>query len=119
MADEQCFVCRDDGCVRGGEPADLPGTCDEAGCAIDGPDGVRLELSLYADDVAGVLGDLEGDANVALGPQIVDLVWLQVVEQFDHLHRIGQVAVVEEKLHPVDMGILVKLVDTVGVERIS
>ena len=38
------FVCRDDGCVRGGEPADPPGTCDEAGCAIDGPDGVKLEV---------------------------------------------------------------------------
>jgi hypothetical protein len=38
------FVCREDGCIPGGEPADPVGTCDATGCAIEGPDGVKLDV---------------------------------------------------------------------------
>jgi len=68
-------------------------------------------------DVAGVLRHVERHAHMRLRPEVVDLVRLEVVEQLHHLHRVGEVAVVEKQLHAIDVRVLVKVVDATGVER--
>ena len=90
----------------------IPDLLHQAGLA----DGLENALGAQAVDVAGVFRDVEADPHVRLGPQIVDFVRLQLIEQLHHLHRVGQVAVVQEEPHPIDMRILVKVVDPAGVE---
>ncbi len=53
---------------------------------------------------------------MGLGTEVVDLVGLQMVEQLHHLDGVGEVAVVEEEMHPVDVRIAVEVVDAAGVE---
>ena len=53
---------------------------------------------------------------MALRAEVVDLVGLEFVEQLDQRHRIGQVAVVQNKPGAGDMRIVVEVVDARGVE---
>ena len=53
---------------------------------------------------------------MALRAEVVDLVGLELVEQLHHLHRVGEVAVVQEEPHAVHVGIAVEVVDPAGVE---
>ena len=61
-------------------------------------------------------GNVEADPDVALRAEVVDLVRLEFVDQFDQIDRVGQVAVVKEKLHAIDVRILVQVIDAIGVE---
>ena len=81
------------------------------------PQGLEDPRCPQAGDVAGVLGDVEGDANVALRPEVVDLVGAYVVDEVGHLPRVGEVAVMEEQLRSPDVGVDVDMVDAAGVER--
>ena len=54
---------------------------------------------------------------MALGPEVIDLIGLQVVDELDEIHGVGEVAVVEEKANAIDMRILVEVVDPRCVER--
>ena len=85
---------------------------NEAGFA----DGFEDTLGAEADDVAGVFGDIEGNAHVGLGAEVVNLVGLELIEQLHHLHRVGEVAIVKKETHAVYMRITVKMVDAAGVE---
>ena len=60
--------------------------------------------------IAGVLGSIEGDLNMALCSQIVDLIGLDLAHQTDQAGGIGQVAVVQG-----DSVLLDQVVDTSGV----
>ena len=53
---------------------------------------------------------------MTLRTEVVDLVRLEIIDQFDEVHGVGQVAVVKEKLHSVYVGILVKMINAIGVE---
>src|SRR5262249_37939572 len=68
-------------------------------------------------DITGVLGNVEANADVALRGQMVDFVGLDAIEQLDQVRRIGDVAVVQEQPHVVDVRIAVKRVDSTSVER--
>ena len=57
--------------------------------------------------IAGVLGCVKGDLNVALCSQIVDLIGLDLAHQTDQAGGIGQVAVVQS-----DRVLLDQMVDT-------
>ena len=68
-----------------------------------------------AGDVDRVLGDVEGDAHVALRAEVVDLVRLQLVEQLaSATTRVGQVAVVQEQPHARLVRVAVEVVDAVA-----
>jgi hypothetical protein len=70
-----------------------------------------------AGDVARIFRNVEADADVALRAKMVNLVGLDVVEQAGERSRIAEIAVVKEKLHTMDVGIHVKMIDALGVER--
>ena len=53
---------------------------------------------------------------MALGAKVVNLVGLQVVEQLDQLHGIRKVSVMQVEPRVVDQGILVEVIESVGVE---
>jgi len=56
---------------------------------------------------------------MALGRQVINFLGLDPVKQFDQVRRISDVAVVEKKAHSVDVWVLIKVIDTLGVERRS
>ena len=56
---------------------------------LENPDGAE------PDDVARVFRNVERDAHVRLRPEVVDFFGLERVEQFHHLHRVREIAVVE------------------------
>jgi len=66
--------------------------------------------------IAGVFGDVEGDANVALSAEVVNFIRLQRIEQLDQHDRIGEVAIVKKESGRRVMGIGVKVIDAFGVE---
>src|SRR5574344_703266 len=68
-------------------------------------------------DIAGKLRGVEGDADVALRGEVVDFVRLDLVDELDQVRAVPKVSVVEEQLHPVDVRILIQVVDSLGIER--
>jgi len=56
---------------------------------------------------------------VAHRTQVVNLVGLHLLHDADQVGAIGQVAVVQSEALVVDMRVLVQVVDTVGVERLT
>ena len=67
-------------------------------------------------DIGGVLGALEAHRHMAHGRQVVDLVGLHLLDDADQVGAVGQVAVVQREVACRDMGVLVQVVDTVGVK---
>src|SRR2546428_12515757 len=68
--------------------------------------------------VARVLGLVEGNADVALCGQVVDLIWPDRLHQSIESARVGHVAVVQEKLRAFGMrwiGVL-QMVDAAAVQ---
>jgi len=54
---------------------------------------------------------------VRLRPEIIDLVGFEIIQEFHHLHRVGQISVMQKKPHAVDVRIGVEVVDPTGIER--
>ena len=67
--------------------------------------------------VGGVLRCLEADLHVALSPEVVDLVGLNLLDNADEVGRISQVAVVQEEADVFLVRILVEMIDALGVEE--
>jgi hypothetical protein len=63
-----------------------------------GPDGVQQTEGAEAVDVAGVFGHLEGDLDVRLGAEVVDLGGLDVGDDVDQVGRVGEIAIVKLEL---------------------
>jgi hypothetical protein len=78
----------------------------------------RLEDPLGAEavDVAGVFRDVERHADVRLRAEVVDFVRLELVEQFHHLHRVGEITVMQEQPDAVHVRVTVKMIDPARVE---
>jgi hypothetical protein len=53
---------------------------------------------------------------MALGGQMIDLIRLESIEKLDEVRRISDVAIMQEQANTVDVGILVKGVDSASVE---
>lgn len=53
---------------------------------------------------------------MALGPEMINFIGLQLIDQLHEIHRIREVAVVKKQPDAVDMGVLVEVVDPAGVE---
>lgn len=54
---------------------------------------------------------------MGLGGEVVDLVWLHLLDDADQAGGVGQVAVVEDEAAILDVRVLVQVVDAVGVEE--
>ncbi len=53
---------------------------------------------------------------MALRPKVIDFVGLKIVKEFDQIDRVSQVSVVEKQMYPVNMRILIKMLNTSRVE---
>ena len=95
----------------------------DAGFGGEAEDANSLEDAEGAEGVGigGVFRSLEGDSDVTLGAEVVDLVGLDLLNDADQVGRIGEIAVVEDEAGQgaadVDlMGVLVEVIDAIGVE---
>lgn len=82
-----------------------------------GPDGLEEAEGAGGDDIGGVIRDLEGDRDVRLGGEVVDLVGEDRVDPAAERGGVGKVGVVE--LHAGLVGVVgvdVDVVDALGVE---
>jgi hypothetical protein len=82
-----------------------------------GPDRLEHADRSHPGGIGGVLGDLEADLHVALGPQVVDLVGLEVADQVHERTRVREIPVVHEEADALLVGVAVDLVEALGVER--
>ena len=48
---------------------------------------------------------------MALRSEVVDLLWLESIEKFDEICRVGDIAKVQKKTHAIDMRVLVEPID--------
>ena len=80
------------------------------------PHGLQEADSAHARRVGGVLRFVEGNSDVGLGRQVVDLVRLDLREQRDEPGPVAQVAVVEEELGFRIVRIHVEVIDPGRVE---
>jgi len=67
--------------------------------------------------VARVFGNIEGDAHVTLGSEVVDFIGAKFVEEFRDLGGVSQVTVVKEEASAEYMRVVVEVVDPLGIER--
>ena len=79
-------------------------------------DGLQQPDHAHAHYIHGVLRLIEAHAHMALGPQVVDLVGLHIVEHIAQGARIGEIAVVQEEVW-VRRLTHVQMVDAVRVEE--
>jgi len=88
-----------------------------AGVSDVGADGLEEAQGAGGDDVGGVVGDLEGNGNVRLGGEVVDLVGKNSVEPAAERGGVGEIRVVELHARLVGVvGIDVYVVDALRVE---
>lgn len=85
---------------------------EEAGFA----DGFEEADGTEAGDVAGVFRDIEGDADVALGAEVINFVWLNLVKELHEADGVSKIAIMKEEFCIVFVGILVKVVNAPGIE---
>ena len=91
----------------------------EAGLLLQTEDanGLQDAQGTHRIRVGRVLGRVERHRDMALGRQVVNLVGLHVLDDADQARAVGHVAVVQHKPTVVDVGILVEVVDAVGIEQ--
>ncbi len=107
----------------GGEDAEHLGRAGlvitQRAAALGGVVAHRLEQPERAErhHVGGVFRHLERDFDVALRAEIVDLVRLDRLEHAAQRRAVGKIAVMEGELFARDVGIVIEMVDAVGVEQ--
>ncbi len=86
---------------------------------FEAEDADRFEQAQRAErvGVGGVLGLLEGDLDVGLRAEVVDLVGLDLLDDVDERRGVGEVAVVEDEVRRGMVRVLVDMVDAGGVEE--
>ena len=80
------------------------------------PDHLKKPGRPEAGDVSRVLGDIEANPHVTLGPEVVDFVGFDVVDEMRDLLVVGEVAVVKIKLCARIVRIGVDVIDPGSVE---
>lgn len=88
----------------------------ETGLHAGLPDRFQNADRPHSGHIGGVFGNIKTDPHMTLRPEVVDLVGLQLIEELGQIDRIREVAVVEEKPHPINVRILVKVIDAGRVE---
>ena len=99
---------------------ELRGGClVETGLALEPEDTDGLEQAQGTNTVGvgRVLGLLKGNGDVALGGKVVDLVRLHELDDANEAGGVRHIPVVEDEAAVRLMGVLVEVVDAVGVEQ--
>jgi hypothetical protein len=78
--------------------------------------GIEHTKHPQARDITRIFRLFERDFDVRLGAQIVDLVGLYLVDDVSHPRTVGEVAEVEKEARRGLAGVLVQVIDAVGVE---
>ena len=69
------------------------------------------------DGLGGVLRDVERHLDVALGAEVIDFVGVDSFEHPPQSRTVGQIAIVQSQLGAAEMGVVVEMLDAVGVEE--
>ena len=80
-------------------------------------DGLEQAEDTEGVGVGGVLGLFEGDGDVGLRGEVVDLVGLDLLHDVNERGGVGHIAVVEDEVAMRDVRVLVDVVDAGGVEE--
>lgn len=80
-------------------------------------DGFEDAQGTDAVGVRGVFWRFEADSHVTHGSQVVDFVWLDLLDDANEVGGVGQVTVVQDEVFIVDVRILIQMVNTVGIEQ--
>ena len=51
-------------------------------------------------DILLILRNIKAHADMALRPQMIDLIWLDLIDQFHQMDGIGEISVVKESFTP-------------------
>jgi hypothetical protein len=78
--------------------------------------GVEEARSSRGDDAAGVFRNIETDADMALGAEVLNLVWSDAVEQLGKAAGVGQIGEVHEEFRVVFVPVGEQVIDTLGIE---
>ena len=91
----------------------------EAGFLFQTENADGFEQAQGADgvDIGGVFGAFEADGDVALGAEVVDFVGLDLLDDADEVAGVGEIAVVQLEPSLGDVGVLVDVIDALGVEQ--
>ncbi len=79
-------------------------------------DGFEEAESAHANSVGGVDRHVEGDADMGLCAEVVDLVWFDIVHDLVDVVGVAEVSVVEFEFGAVDVRVLVDFIESFGVE---
>jgi len=82
----------------------------------ENPDSFQDPQGAEGIGIGGVFRRFEAHSHVALGPQVVDLVGLDLLDDLDQVAAVGQIAVMQEKAAIPFMGVLIQVIDSCGVE---
>ena len=91
----------------------------EAHAFIQFEDSDRFEQSERSQrvGVGRVFGRLEAHLDMALGGKVIDLGRLSLLDEADQVGGVGEIAVVQMKAHVCFVGIAVKMINPLRVER--
>lgn len=67
--------------------------------------------------VGGVFRRIEADGHVGLGAEVIDLVRLDLLDDARQVGRVRQVAIVQDQVFMQGLGVLVNVIDALGIER--
>jgi hypothetical protein len=88
----------------------------EARLAAAAADGFEKAGGAKSRDVAGVFGNIEADAHVALRGEVVEFVRGKCVDEAENPFGARQVAMMEEEAGARLVGVLIDVIDALGVE---
>ena len=80
-------------------------------------DGFEEAKGAHGVGVGGVLGLLEGDLDVRLRAEVIDLVGLDLLHDVDERRGVGQVAIVQDELGVRVVRIFIQVINTRGIEQ--
>ena len=82
-------------------------------------DGLQDAQRAQTVGIGGVFGRVEADAHMAHGRKVVYFVGLRFLNDSNQIGRVGQVAIVQKEAAVFGMGLLIEVVDAIGVEQRS
>ena len=68
-------------------------------------------------DIGSIFGDVERYFDVALRTQVIDLIWIDLIHDVAQRRRVREIAVMQRKIDAANMGVVVELIDPVGIEE--
>lgn len=102
------------------EAVEFAGAClIETGFPLHAKDADRFENAqgAYSVGISSVFRSFEANRNVTHGGEVVDFVGLDLLDDADEIGAIGKVAVVQDEVLVLDMGILVQVIDAVSIKE--